>query len=69
MVWIFFFIRDRAVFNNNPESIPRSYPDCALSCIWVFDNFILAEELFAKALRSFETYVLVNNYAENYFHH
>ena len=27
----------------------------------VFDNFILAEELFAKALRSFETCVLVNN--------
>ena len=28
---------------------------------WVFDNFITADESFAKALRSFETYVLVNN--------
>ena len=28
---------------------------------WVFDNFILAEELFAKALQSLETFVLVNN--------
>ena len=27
-----------------------------------FDNFILADELFAKALRSLETCVLVNNY-------
>ena len=27
----------------------------------VFDNFILAEELFAKTLQSFETCVLVNN--------
>ena len=27
----------------------------------LFDNFILAEELFAKALRSFETCVFVNN--------
>ena len=30
-------------------------------CNWVFDNFILAEELFAKALQIFETCVLVNN--------
>ena len=28
-------------------------------CNWVFDNFKLAEELFAKALQSFETCVLV----------
>ena len=27
----------------------------------MFDNFILAEELFPKALRSFETFILVNN--------
>ena len=26
-----------------------------------FDNFILADELFGKALRSFETCALVNN--------
>ena len=28
---------------------------------WVFDNFILADETFAKASRSFETCVSVNN--------
>ena len=27
---------------------------------WSFDSFILADELFAKALRSFESFVLVN---------
>ena len=28
---------------------------------WVFDNFLLADEPFPKALRSHETCVLVNN--------
>ena len=28
---------------------------------WVFENFILADERFAKALRIFETFVSVNN--------
>ena len=35
-----------------------------LWCNWVFDNFILADEPFAKALRSFEII-----YKENYFPH
>ena len=34
--------------------------DCPILCNLVFDNFILAEELFAKTLQSFETCVLVN---------
>ena len=33
----------------------------ALLCNWVFDNFILAGELFAKALQSLGTCVLVSN--------
>ena len=33
---------------------------------WVFKNFILADEPFGKALRIFETYVLIiMRYAEN----
>ena len=36
-------------------------PDCPIWHKWVFDNFILTEELFAKALRSLKTYILVNN--------
>ena len=35
--------------------------NCSILCNCVFDNFILAEELFAKILRSFETCVLDNN--------
>ena len=45
--------------------VPKVYlkipPDCPILCNLVFDNFILAYELFAKALRSFKTCVLVNN--------
>ena len=40
---------------------------CKNSCLyitldhWVFENFILADEPFAKDLRDFETCVLINN--------
>ena len=43
-------------FKGNPV-----FSDCPILCNSIFDNFILAEELFPKGLRSFETYVLVNN--------
>ena len=57
-----FFIKGNPVFSNGPKSLPKNPPDCPILCNWVFDNFILAEELFAKALPSFETCVLyVNN--------
>ena len=55
-----FPIKDNLVFNDGPKSLPKYPPDCKISCR-VFDNFILAEELLAKALRSFETCVLINN--------
>ena len=35
--------------------------DSIILCYRVFDNFILGEELFAKALHRLETFVLVNN--------
>ena len=56
-----FFIKGNPVFSNGLKSLPKNSPDCPILCKWVFDNFILAEELFAKALASFETCVLVNN--------
>ena len=46
---------------NCPESLPKSPPHCSIFCNCVFENFISAEELFAKVLRSFENCVLVNN--------
>ena len=42
-----FFIKDDLVFINYYN--------------WVIANFMLADKLFAKALQSFETCVLVNN--------
>ena len=55
-----FPLNDNPLFNNGPKSLPKNPPDCTMLCNWVFDNFILSEELFGKALRSFETCVLVN---------
>ena len=52
---ITFRIKDNPVLSNDPKSLPKSPPDCQIFCNWVFDNFILAEELFAKALWSLET--------------
>ena len=43
-------------------------PGCPI--LWGFDNFVLTEQLFAKALWNFETCVFVNKiYAGNYSHH
>ena len=56
-----FPIKGNPVFNSGPKSLPKNASDCPILCNWVFDNFVLAEELFTKALRSLETCVLVNN--------
>ena len=57
---ITFHIKGNPVFSYGPTSLPKNPPDCPIWCKWVFDHFILADELFAKALRSFGTCVLVN---------
>ena len=46
-------------------------PNCTILDNWIFENFILADELFAKVLRIFKTCVSVKNiiYVGNYFHH
>ena len=54
-------IKGNPVFSNGPKSLPKNLPDCPMLCNWVFDNFILSEESFAKVLWSLETCVLVNN--------
>ena len=58
---ITFFINGNPVFNNRPRSLPRNPPDCIILDIWVFDNLISADELFAKDLRRFATCLLVNS--------
>ena len=56
-----FLIKSYPVFSNDPKSLPKNPPDFPILCNLVFDSLILAEELFGKALWSFETCVLVNN--------
>ena len=55
-----FLIKGYPAFTTGPKSLPYNSPDFTILCNWVYDNSILAEELFAKALRSFETCALVN---------
>ena len=56
-----FPIKDTPIFNDGPNILPKTSPYCTTLCNWLFDSFLLAEELFTKALRSFVTCVLVNN--------
>ena len=42
-----FFIKDNPVFSNYLKSQPKNPPDCSILCNWIFDNFLLAVELFA----------------------
>ena len=53
-------IKGNPVFSNGPKSLTKNPPDCIILYNWVFESFILADEPFAKALRIFKTYVLVN---------
>ena len=59
--WNMFSIEGCTVFSNVPKNLPKNPPDCLISCNWVFNDFILANEPFAKAWQSFETCALVNN--------
>ena len=56
-----FPIKSNPVFSNGSKSLPKNSSYCLILGNWVFDNFILADETFAKALQGFETCVLVNN--------
>ena len=51
----------RAAFGKAASNSLRIPPDCIILDKWVFENFILADETFAKALQIFETCVSVNN--------
>ena len=64
-----FPIKGNPVCRNVLKSLPKNPLHCPILCNQVFDNFILAEELFAKVLRSFETCVLVNNLCGKLSHH
>ena len=56
-----FLIKAKLVFSNSPKSARKTPFDCPILWNYVLDNFILADELIAKALRRLRTCVLVNN--------
>ena len=56
-----FLIKGKQVFSNGSKSLLKNPPDFPIFCNWVFDNFILAEEPFARTLRSIETCVSINS--------
>ena len=56
-VWGTFLISYKPGFSNSPRCLPRSPSECAISDNWVFDDFLLADELFGKVLKSFENCV------------
>ena len=58
---ITFFINGNPVFSYGARSLPRNPSDCIILDIWVFDNLISIYDLWAKALRRFATFLLVNN--------
>ena len=65
-----FAIKGNPGFSTKPKSITENPPNYSTLCKWVFDNSILAEELFPKALQNLETCALVNNnLCKNYSYH
>ena len=56
-----FAINDNPVFTNSPKSLPKNLPGCPILWNWVFYNFTLADEPFAKALGCFEACKAVSN--------
>lgn len=40
-----FFITGTPVFINGPQRLPINPPDCIISDSWVFDRFILTDNL------------------------
>ena len=56
-----FSINFKSTLINTPRKVPRNSPYFTILNSLVFDNFILANELFEKALKTPETCLTVNN--------
>ena len=59
--WNTFFINAKSTFIKNSRGLPWNPPGSIILNIWVFDNFVLTDRLFAKALQRFASCVLVSN--------
>ena len=47
-----FPIKSHPIFSNGPKSLLKNPPHCPILCNWVFDDFVLADEPFPKALEA-----------------
>ena len=63
MVSIYFSLKRTQSLVMNQKIYLEIPHDCLVLCNWIFDYFISAAELFAKALQIFKACVLVNNNA------
>ena len=60
------FVKGILAFRNGPRNLSRNPPDCTVLDKLAFDNFILTDEFFSKAIQSFKTCLFVsNNWCEN----
>ena len=57
--WSTFFVNDNPTFS--PRSLPRDFPDYISLDRSVFEHFILADDLFPKALQRLTICLSVNN--------
>ena len=56
-----FFIEVKPVFIKGQRNLPKNCPKSTILDNWVFENFMLAVEAFAKTFRIFEICELVEN--------
>ena len=47
-----FAIKSKPVFSNDPRSLRTNPPNRTIVNRWIFENFIVADERFAKVLQS-----------------
>ena len=59
--WSTISLKINQFFRNGRRSLPRNPPSCIFLDNWIFDNFILADQLFPKSLRRFATWLSVSN--------
>ena len=50
MVLVHLSLKSIHFFSNGPKILPKNPPDYCILCNCVFDNFVLADELFSKTL-------------------
>ena len=56
-----FFINVKLAFINDPRILPRNPPDSIIAYICVFNDFQVADELFARTFQRLETCLLGRN--------